>query len=316
MPSRGTMIAAGAVASAGLAILGAVGGVFGLLAAYFAALPLFVVGFVSGRQACAVAMAAAAITVGAALGPDEALMFIGAQGVPAALMVWLSLRMRVASDGAVEWAPPGTVLAWLACYGAVAFVALAMVLLNEAGSSQGLETGLATELQHAVTAVAPGADPDRVQAVTAAFARYFPAIVLASWIVMTVANAVIGFRIAGRFFERQRPEPRWSALTLPSWLMTVTAAASFLALVGRGSSVGFVGGNAALGLCVPYVLLGFAVAHTFAARLGSRRVVLWGLYLLVFMLGWPLFLMAGLGFVEDWIGVRRRFAGPRPEDER
>jgi hypothetical protein len=310
------MIAAGAVASAGLAILGAVGGAFGLVAAYFAALPLFVVGFVSGRQACAIAMAAAAGMIGAALGPEESLMFLGAQGVPAALMVWLSLRMRVASDGTVEWAPPGTILAWLACYGAVAFVALAMVLLNRAGGSQGLETGLATELQQAVTAVAPGADQDRVQAVTAAFARYFPAIVLASWIVMTVVNAVVGFRVAGRLFERQRPEPQWSALTLPSWLMTAVAIASFLALVGRDSSVGFVGGNAALGLCMPYVLLGFAVAHTLAARLGSRRVVLWGLYLLVFMLGWPLLLMAGLGFVEDWIGVRRQFAGHRPEDER
>jgi hypothetical protein len=309
------MIAAGAVASAGLAILGAVGGAFGLLAAYFAALPLFVVGFVSGRQACGIAMMAAAVTVGAVLSPEEALMFLGAQGAPAALMVWLSLRMRVASDGAVEWVSPGVVLAGLAGYGAIAFAALALVLLNEAGGTQGLEAGLATELQRAVTSVAPGADPDRVQAVTAAFARYFPAVVLASWIVMTVVNAVIGFRLAGRFFERQRPEPQWSALTLPSWLMTATAAASFLALVGRGSSVGFVGGNTALGLCVPYVLLGFAVAHTLAAGLGSRRIVLWGLYLLVFMLGWPLLLMAGLGFVEDWIGVRRRFAGHRPEDE-
>lgn len=316
MPSRGTMIAAGAVASAGLAIFGAVGGAFGLLAAYFATLPLFVVGFAGGRQACAAATAAAAVTVGAALGFEEAVLFLGAQGAPAALMVWLSLRMRVASDGAVEWAPPGTVLAWLASYGAVAFAVLAFVLIKGADGTQGLEAGLATELQRVVTTVAPGADPDRVQVVTAAFARYFPAVVLMSWIVMTVVNAVIGFRLAGRFFERQLPEPRWSALSLPSWLMTATAAASFLALIGRGSTAGFVGGNAALGLCVPYVFLGFAVAHTLAAQLGFRRLVLWGLYVSVFVLGWPLLLMAGLGFVEDWIGVRRRVAGPRPEDER
>jgi hypothetical protein len=62
--------------------------------------------------------------------------------------------------------------------------------------------------------------------------------------------------------------------------------------------------------------LGFAVAHALAARLGPRRLVLWGLYLVVFLLGWPVLAVAALGFVEDWIGVRRRVAGkvPDPED--
>ena len=78
---------------------------------------------------------------------------------------------------------------------------------------------------------------------------------------------------------------------------------------------GFVGGNAALALCVPYVFMGFAVAHALAARVGPRRLVLWGLYVAVLLLGWPIVVMAALGFVEDWIGVRRRYAGPRSEDK-
>jgi hypothetical protein len=314
MPSRGMAIAAGAVASAVLAIGGALGGAFGLLAAYFAGLPLYAVGFAAGRQACAAAAALAAVAVGFALGPGDTMMFLGAQALPAVLVVWLSLRAR-GSDGALEWFPPGTVLAWLACYGVVAFAVLALSLLGESGA-QGMEAALASELEHAVAAVAPGADAARVQAVTAAIARYFPAIVLASWLVMTVVNAVVGFQVAGRVFGRQRPEPAWSALTLPGWLMTATAAASLLALVGRGTTAGFIGGNAALALCVPYAFLGFAVAHTLAARLGSRRLVLWGLYLVVFLLGWPVLAVTVLGFVEDWIGVRRRVAGkvPDPED--
>jgi hypothetical protein len=314
MPSRATVIAVGAVASAVLAIAGTVGGPFGLLAAYFASLPLFAVGFAAGRQACIAAVAAAAVAVGIILGPDEAAMFLGAQGIPAALVVWLSLQVR-ASTGAPEWVLPGTVVAWLTCYGVVVFAILALSLLGE-GGAQGLEAELATELEHVVAAVATGADPDRIKAVTAALARYFPAIVLTSWIVMTAVNAVVGFQIAGRFFDRQRPEPTWSALTLPSWLMTAVAAASLLALIGRGATAGFIG-NTALTLCVPYAFLGFAVAHTLAARLGARRLVLWGVYLVVFLLGWPVLVMAALGFVEDWIGVRRRVVGSRldPEDK-
>jgi hypothetical protein len=39
--------------------------------------------------------------------------------------------------------------------------------------------------------------------------------------------------------------------------------------------------------------------------------------LVVFLLGWPVLVMAALGFVEDWIGVRRRVVGSRldPEDK-
>lgn len=313
MPVRGTIIAAGAAASAGLVILGSVSGPFGLLTAYFASLPLFVTGFAAGRQACMIAIAVAAAAIGVALGFEEAILFLAAQAIPAGLTVWLSLRTDASSDGAVEWVSPGSVLAWLACYGAVAFTALAFGFLG-GGSSQGLEAELAAELEHVVAAVATGTDPDRIKAVTAALAHYFPAIMLASWIVMTVVNAVIGNRLAGRLFGRQRPEPAWSALTLPGWLMTAVAAASFLALVGKGTTVGFVAGNAALALCMPYVFLGFAAAHVLAARLGPRRVVLWVLYVAVFLLGWPVLFVAALGFVEDWIGVRRRFAGPPPED--
>jgi hypothetical protein len=313
MPSRATVIAVGAVASAVLAIGGALGGPFGLLAAYFAGLPLFAVGFGAGRNACLAATAVAAVAVGLAMGAYDAAMFLGTQGLPAVLMVWVSLRARV-SEGALEWVPPGTVLAWLACYGVAAFAILALSVLGDSGA-QGLEAELATELENVVTAVAPGADAAKVQAVAMAVARYFPAIVLASWFVMTAVNAVLGLQIAGRFFDRQRPEPTWSALTLPSWLMTVTAAASLLALIGRGTTLGFIGGNAALALCVPYAFLGFAVVHTLAARLGSRRLVLWGLYLVVFLLGWPVLAITALGFVEDWIGVRRRVVGQRPDPE-
>jgi hypothetical protein len=313
MPSRGTVIAAGAMASAVLAIGGALGGAFGLLAAYFAGLPLYVVGFATGRQACLAAVAIAAVAVGVALGPEDALMFLGAQAVPALLVIWASLRIGT-SDSTAAWAPPGTVLALLACYGVAAFAILALSLLGE-GGAQGMEAALASELRQMVAAVAPGADATQVQAVTAAIARYFPAIVLASWIVMTAVNAVIALQITGRIFGRQRPEPAWSALTLPSWLMTATAAASLLALVGRDTTAGFIGGNAALALCVPYAFLGFAVAHTLAARLAARRLVLWGLYLVVVLLGWPVLAVTALGFVEDWIGVRRRVAGKAPDPE-
>ncbi|MGE5538939.1 MAG: hypothetical protein ACM30I_09990 [Gemmatimonas sp.] len=314
MSTRLQVIAIGALGATVLAVLGGVGGAFGLFAAYFAALPLFAVGFMAGAKACTAAAAVAAAIIAATLSATEAAVFLAAQAVPAASVVWLSLRTRIAPTGDAEWYRPGDVVAWLAAYGAVGFAILALGLAGQ-GDGPGVEQALADELERVLSAVAVGADPDRTTAMAAALARFFPAIVLASWMVMTVINAVLGFQIAKRFGSLQRPEPTWSAMTLPGWLMTATAAASLAALVGRGTTVGFVGGNAALALCVPYVLLGFAVAHAFAARLKSPRLMLWGVYLVVVLLGWPVLLMAAVGFAEDWIGLRRHFAGPRPEPE-
>jgi hypothetical protein len=253
------------------------------------------------------------VVLAVALGPTDAAMFVAAQGVPATLVVWLALRTRIAPTGDPEWYPPGDVLAWLAAYGVSAFAVLTLATVGFGESS--VEATLAEVLERVVAAIAVEADPESVKAMAAALARYMPALVLAGWIVMTVINAVLGLQVAKRFASPQRPEPTWSAMTLPGWLMTATAAAALAALVGRGTTVGFVGGNAALALCVPYALLGFAVAHTFAAGARYPWLVLGGVYLVVVLLGWPLLVMAAVGFAEDWIGLRRHVAGPRPEPE-
>lgn len=316
---NGRLIIVGAALTAVLAVLGAIGGALGLPAAYFATLPVFAVGFGGGWRTGFAALGLAAIAAVSVLGIQETGVFLVVQGFPTALAVWFSLQARVAPGGeAVEWYPPGHVLAWLACYSVGVFAVLTLGFTGETASSSGLEAELAAELGQAVSAIAAGADPARVKSITESLARFFPAIVLASWIMMMAINAVIGFRVAGRVLRaRVRPEPAWSALSLPSWLMTATAAASFAALIGRGTTIGFVGGNAALALCVPYVFLGFAVAHVLSAGLTWRRPLLWGLYVVTFVLGWPVLFVAALGFVEDWIGLRRRFAGeqPGPEDK-
>ncbi|HTI87930.1 MAG TPA: DUF2232 domain-containing protein [Alphaproteobacteria bacterium] len=313
MSTRLQIIAVGALATSVLALAGDLGGPFGLLAAYFSTLPLFVVGFAAGTRACMAAMAIAAVVIAAASGALDAAMFVVAQGVPAALIVGLALRTRIAPTGDPEWYPAGDVLASVATYGALVFAAGTLAFAGQSGTS--VEQTLAEMLERVFSAVAAESDPESVKAMAAALARYMPAFVLAGWTVMMVVNAVMGFQAARRFGSPQRPEPTWSAMTLPGWLMTATAAAALAALVGRGTIAGFIGGNAALALCVPYALLGFAVAHTFAAGAKYPWLVLWGVYLVVLLFGWPLFFMAAVGFAEDWIGLRRHIAGPRPEPE-
>ena len=67
-------------------------------------------------------------------------------------------------------------------------------------------------------------------------------------------------------------------------------------------------------LCLPFFFLGLAVVHAFARRRALRWPILFGIYGLVIVFGWPAAALVVLGFVEQWAGIRQRLGGPPPAD--
>jgi hypothetical protein len=81
--------------------------------------------------------------------------------------------------------------------------------------------------------------------------------------------------------------------------------------------IGFLALNVALVLSLPFGLAGLSVVHAFASRQTAKVALLVGFYLFLFLFGWPILFLIGLGVIEQWIGLRRRWArvGPDQEDE-
>jgi hypothetical protein len=76
------------------------------------------------------------------------------------------------------------------------------------------------------------------------------------------------------------------------------------------TALAFAARNSALALLVPYFLVGLAVVHVWARQWPSRLMILVGFYLLMVLFGGiGMLLVAGLGFMEQWLRLRRRFAG-------
>ena len=69
---------------------------------------------------------------------------------------------------------------------------------------------------------------------------------------------------------------------------------------------GYVGQTLAALLAVPYLFLGLAVMHMLIRRMPGAPVVFVVFYVFMLIFGWPLFLITGLGLVEQWAGLRRR----------
>lgn len=298
--------------------LSAVFGGFGaLILGYLTTFPLFLVGLSLGFPAALIAGlagSAAVLLMSGSLLAAAVHLVTGA--LPVLLVVKRSLLARPASEGpegGIEWYPPGSVLMELTGLGVAAFLAVTVLALGEPGGLEGVVqralSGLAGEVFDAQGAPAP--EPGAYWIVSA-----MPGLAAISWLTMAIVNAALAQGVLMRFGRNRRPPMRLDDIDLPQW--TVPA---FLALVAGASvapdPVGFIALNMALILAVPIAFAGLSVVHAMARGRAARTPILVGFYMCLFLFGWPIVLMVGLGMIEQWMGLRRRFrpAGPHQEDE-
>jgi hypothetical protein len=89
-----------------------------------------------------------------------------------------------------------------------------------------------------------------------------------------------------------------------------------VALLGSGD-VEYIGRNLVMIVALPFFVLGAAVVHGLAGRVRARQPLLVVFYVVLFMSGWARMAVVGIGLIEQWVGIRRRWAGSNPvrEDE-
>ncbi len=273
---------------------------------YFAQLPLLLIGLSLGTMSVATAGMAALVSVTVVIGLAGALQYLIAFVIPAMVVVNRSLLSRTGQDGATEWYPTGNLLAILAGYGAVAFVA---VLIMLAGQDGGLRALIQDAIVEVVAMFAPSVpEGDRI-AVAEHWAVSVPAMIVMSWMLMIVVNSAIAQSTLVASGKNFRPTPRYSSFELPRSLAAILAAALAVWALGAGD-VAFIGRTLSMIFATPYFLLGLAVIHRLIRKWSARRLILIIFYImLLLILDWPSFAAGvGLGFAEQWIGLRRRYA--------
>jgi uncharacterized protein YybS (DUF2232 family) len=138
----------------------------------------------------------------------------------------------------------------------------------------------------------------------------FPGAIGISWLVMTIFNAVMAQNILVKMKKAIRPTPAFVELQLPQWISWPLVAACALALLGAGE-MEYTGRNLAMILSLPLFFLGLAVVHTWARGVKSGSwMVLVAFYLVLILSGWATLLVAGIGLIELWSGLRHRMAKP------
>ena len=277
-----------------------------LFLAYVAPLPLLLVGLGFGVSAGTVASGAGVLATVALGGIVTAGLYALVNALPAWIVVRTVLTQRPGGGGAVAWYPPGFTLSWLTAVAAGLFAAAA-ILAWSAGS--GVVEALSGFLDQALAIMLPQIASAQRGDLVAAIIPLFPGMIGASWILMTAVNGALAQGILVRAKRNLRPSPRLADLTLPDWMSWLLVASAATALLGPGE-LEYTGRNLALISAVPFFFLGLAFVHTVVRRMSFSGPLLVMFYFMLIFSNWAAPAVAGIGMIEQWAGLRRRFAGP------
>lgn len=285
-------VAGGAVSA--LLLLAVVGTLIAQLPILFVALTL---GFGGGVIAGAVAAFAVAVALGPELGLEFALRYV----LPALLVAWLALRSSELADGTVVWSPPGLIVGWL-CAAALVGVLIASVT----GPPKELEDVFRAMMGHMAENMPKPASRQQLDGFVRLAVTYYPGGIAMMVMWITLANAVLAQRMARQLGRNIRPTPRYRDLELPVMVGSGAAAAALGMLLS--GDMGIFAANALIVLLAPFLFQGLAVIHAISAGWPGRGAVLVLLYLLIFLFGGTIALVAALGILEPYLQLRRRFA--------
>lgn len=271
---------------------------------YFAPLPLYLAGLGIGTKGVVTAGLTAVFTAGLIGSSFSALPFAFAYAVPAIMLCQLALRTQPDNQGNPVWYPAGNLIGTLTFVGAAALAFFAMMAIMDEGTGP-LQDVVANLIGTALERMGADMPADSRANIAGTLAPFFPGMAVASWVVMHLVNAAAGQSALVRSDRNLRPKIAYSQITLPDWCSWLLVGSGIVALVVPGDW-SYLGRNLVIVALVPFFLLGLAVVHTFARRVANGTLLLVAFYVLLMVLGWTTFLVAGAGILEQWIGLRKR----------
>jgi hypothetical protein len=254
---------------------------------WLAPLPLFLAGLGFGLVAFGLALLVASLALLlASPGFGPALVWLGAYGVPAALLLGTGLKPGPQLSLGLPLALLGL---WPACVVLLAGMFLA-----------GPDGGLEGELREAVTLGLARMGVDAPAATVEQIVR-LKAAALALWLgFVLAANAAFAQRLLARRGLALRPVAVWRHARLPRWYPALPALAVLGWLLADAADT-LLPMSLALVLAVPLLLQGLAALHTRLAAVAWRAPALAAVYVLLFVFSLhSAAILVALGLVEQF----------------
>jgi len=203
------------------------------------------------------------------------------------------------------WFPAGSILAVIAAIGGAYIIALSVM------TGGGLEEKVTEALTELSSAFAAPQGETVLQQAVLTLVPYFAGMAASMWALGLVVNMVIAQGLLAKGGRNIRPTPRLRELTLPDWLSWALVGSALLALIASGE-IEYLGRNIAIILAVPFFFLGLAVVHKLATLTPFPGAMLGLVYLVIIFSGWFVLVIAGIGILEQWVGLKSRMEPTDP----
>jgi len=271
--------------------------------AFAAPLPLLLAGLSVGFRPAVISLAAGLLAKVYLDGFDATLHYGLVQALPSIMIVYLALTQKpqtATSQAIADWRPLGDIAATLTVFGGCLLALTAMMTMD---------TGLSHEVSAAINGFFDQVGPNfpdqlRRQYHDKLFA-VFPGLITAILMIIVIVNAAMAHRVLVRIDKNLRPRPAYAALNLPQWLAWPLVIAAAMTLIGSGEWE-YAWRNMALVFALPYFLLGLAVVHSLTRKVTFTGPLLVAFYLVIVVSLWAALVVAGIGVVEQWFGLRDR----------
>ena len=242
-----------------------------------------------------------------------AISFLIMAGLPSVIVANRALLMRISADGQPEWYPPGLILGWLTIATMVLFTVAAVSLPNH---PDGLRAWMAQAVAQSIDGMGITLAPEERQKTADTLAAVLPGMVMGVWVLMAVFNAILAQAVLTVTRHNRRPNPVYTGMDLPDWLMPILVASAVAAMATDGS-LGYIAGNLAMAALFPFALMGVATAHRLIAARPASRLGLAAMYgFLVLAFVWAMIPAAALGLVKFLqIRFRRRSVSDGGKEE-
>ena len=299
---------AGGLAAALLFVSLAKGNAGGLMLMSMTPLPLLLVGLSFGITPAAIASMVGAVVI---LAADMAYgtVFVADFVLPVMIVVPVALWRRRRET---EWPSAGRLVLGLTLLAVVVFLGAELGMLSQPGGMEGVLRASIGEASKELRSQNPEFG-DQVEQAMQSFVLWLPGLAAANWIGLIAVNGVLAQGALAGFGWARRPSPKIAAIALPWWIMVPLVVSIAAAILGRGE-IAFAGSNLAVILAVPFLFQGLGVIHALTAQSTKQAWLLAGVYVAVFILfGGPIPLIVALGVIEQWVGLRQRYAATGQE---
>ena len=297
------MIAIGAGLVSSLLSLAAISSGLGLILAYFALLPILLIGLSQDRRAAIFAIFFGMFGVVLLSNIYQGMLYGISIAFPAWLIISTSLTPKIKNMSPIK-VPIGEILSRIAFLGGILLIISAIIFSDETDNlSQNIEVLLYKLIQNNHPDLSITANHRLLVTSTVPL---FPTIVFSSWLLMIIVSTVVAQAILIKAKINLRPAFQYSKIMAPEWLYWAFATSGIIIIIGP-DNFEYISRNLTAIFLIPFLFIGLGVIHTVARTFRSPTIVLVPLYFFIVISSWSTIIAVLIGFFERWANFRQKF---------